>query len=68
MTAGAGLAVLSQLAVGDDLDAGRLVTVHVRGVDLARDLRAVWPAGRRLSHPAQDLIHFATTLSPRFRR
>jgi DNA-binding transcriptional LysR family regulator len=60
VAAGAGPAALSRLAVGDDLDRGRLVPVPVAGVDLARELRAVWPAGRRLSHPARDLLHIAT--------
>jgi len=59
--AGAGPAALSRLAVSDDLDRGRLVLAPVSGVDLARELRAVWPAGRRLSHPAQDLLRIATT-------
>jgi molybdate transport repressor ModE-like protein len=55
--AGAGPAVLSDLAVGDDLAAGRLVEVTVPDLDLRRELRAVWlgsavlPAG-----PARDLI------------
>jgi molybdate transport repressor ModE-like protein len=55
--AGAGPAVLSSLAVGDDITAGRLVEVDVPGLDLRRSLRAVWrgtatpPAG-----PARDLI------------
>jgi molybdate transport repressor ModE-like protein len=55
--AGAGPAVLSDLAVGDDLAAGRLVEVAVPDLDLRRELRAVWlgssvlPAG-----PARDLV------------
>lgn len=45
--AGAGPAVLSELVVGDDLAAGRLVAVPVsRALDLGRDLRAVWVGGR----------------------
>ena len=54
--AGAGPAVLSDLAVTDDIAAGRLVQVSVRGVDLARKLRAVWPAGTRLPAVAGDLV------------
>lgn len=42
--AGAGPAVLSDLSVHDDLGA-RLVTVDVDGLDLRRDLRAVWIGG-----------------------
>ncbi len=40
--AGVGPAVLSELALADDLDAGRLVAVPVPEVDLARPLRALW--------------------------
>lgn len=39
---GAGPAVLSDLAVRDDLAAGRLRAIEVPGVDLTRRLRAVW--------------------------
>lgn len=53
---GAGPAVLSDLAVKDDLSVGRLVRVAVRGVDLGRPLRAVWPVGTRLPPPAVDLL------------
>ncbi|HZC52429.1 MAG TPA: LysR substrate-binding domain-containing protein, partial [Mycobacterium sp.] len=55
--AGAGPAVLSRLAVQDDLATRRLVSVPVAGLDLHRALRAVWlgastpPAGA-----ARDLI------------
>ncbi|MFC4068966.1 LysR family transcriptional regulator [Actinoplanes subglobosus] len=45
--AGAGPAVLSRLAVADDLQSGRLRRIAVTGLDLRRDLRAVW-AGSRL--------------------
>ncbi|WP_239079056.1 LysR family transcriptional regulator [Cellulomonas marina] len=57
--AGAGPAVLSELAVGDDVAAGRLVAVPVEGVALERRLRAVWPSGRRPRGPAQDLLAIA---------
>jgi len=53
---GAGPAVLSHLAVEQDVAAGRLVVVAVEGVDLRRTLRAVWPSGRRPRGPAQDLL------------
>jgi DNA-binding transcriptional LysR family regulator len=53
--AGAGPAVLSSLAVAGELAAGTLRAVPVGGLDLNRALRAVWPAGRRLSGPARDL-------------
>ncbi len=40
--AGAGPAVLSALALSDDLGTGRLRAVTVDGLDLTRTLRAVW--------------------------
>jgi len=57
--AGAGPAVLSNLAVREDVAAGRLVAIAVRGVDLNRQLRAIWPAAQRLSGPALDLLGLA---------
>ncbi len=44
--AGAGPAVMSRLAVVDDVAAGRLRTVAVPELDLSRDLRAIWVGGR----------------------
>ncbi len=46
VVAGAGPAVLSELAVSDDLASGRLVRVSVVGIDLRRALRAVWVGSR----------------------
>jgi molybdate transport repressor ModE-like protein len=43
--AGAGPAVLSELAVADDLTAGRLRAVSIEAFELTRDLRAVWRGG-----------------------
>ncbi len=54
--AGTGPAVVSELAVGTDIAEGRLAAVEVEGIDLHRDLRAVWPSGRRLLGPAADLL------------
>jgi molybdate transport repressor ModE-like protein len=61
--AGAGPAVMSRLAVSDDLSHGRLRAVPVADLDLRRDLRAIWmgaqnpPAGA-----ARDLLnHIATS-------
>jgi len=61
--AGAGPAVMSRLAVSDDLGHGRLRAVPVADLDLRRDLRAIWigaatpPAGA-----ARDLLnHIATS-------
>ncbi|MEV0931160.1 LysR family transcriptional regulator [Streptomyces phaeochromogenes] len=53
---GAGPAVLSELALGEELSARRLVEIPVEGVRLSRDLRAVWPVGHRPTGPARDLL------------
>jgi DNA-binding transcriptional LysR family regulator len=57
--AGAGPAVLSDLAVHDDVAAGRLVQVPVSGVVLDRVLRAVWLSAQRPVGPADDLLRLA---------
>jgi DNA-binding transcriptional LysR family regulator len=60
--AGAGPAVLSELAVRDDLTDARLVAVHIDGLDLRRTLRAIWQGARQPSAgPARDLIGYITT-------
>ncbi|MBW8487162.1 LysR family transcriptional regulator [Actinomadura parmotrematis] len=56
---GAGPVVVSELAVADELAAGRLVAVPVPELDLRRPLRAVWRAGARPSGPARDLLALA---------
>ncbi|MFE7319062.1 LysR family transcriptional regulator [Streptomyces sp. NPDC057555] len=48
--------VLSELAVREELTGGRLVEVPVRELELGRELRAVWPTGRRPVGPARDLL------------
>ncbi|MEO3825547.1 LysR family transcriptional regulator [Actinomadura sp. B10D3] len=53
---GAGPVVVSDLAVADELAAGRLISVPVPELDLSRPLRAVWPAGQRPAGPARDLL------------
>ncbi|MFE0511768.1 LysR family transcriptional regulator [Streptomyces sp. NPDC058964] len=53
---GAGPAVLSELAVREELAMRRLVSIPVDGVSLARDLRAVWPTGHRPTGPARELL------------
>ncbi|MET9082308.1 LysR family transcriptional regulator [Streptomyces sp. NPDC004237] len=53
---GAGPAVLSELAVGEELAMRRLVSIPVEGVALRRDLRAVWPTGHRPTGPARELL------------
>jgi DNA-binding transcriptional LysR family regulator len=60
VAAGAGPAVLSSLAVAADLAGGSLRPVRVIGLDLRRDLRVVWPAGRPLTGPARDLVAIST--------
>ncbi|WP_298462115.1 LysR family transcriptional regulator [uncultured Cellulomonas sp.] len=64
---GAGPAVLSHLAVEQDVATGRLVVVQVEGVDLRRTLRAVWPSGQRPRGPAQDLLAIVDTTPRRAR-
>ncbi len=54
--AGAGVAAVSELAVRDDVAAGRLVVVPVVGVDLSRELRAVRPTGPLVAGPVRDLL------------
>jgi molybdate transport repressor ModE-like protein len=55
--AGAGPAVLSDLAVGDDIAAGRLAAIAVPGLDLRRALRAIWRGSAVLpAGPARDLV------------
>lgn len=56
---GVGPAVLSSLAVAGELAEGALVSPDVTGLDLDRDLRAVWPKGQRLTGPARDLYSIA---------
>jgi DNA-binding transcriptional LysR family regulator len=59
--AGAGPAVLSELAVRDDLERGQLVAVTVDGLDLHRTLRAVWQGSRQPpAGAARDLISHIT--------
>ena len=58
--AGTGPAVLSALAVAPELGAGLLQEVATTGLDLRRQLRAVWPRGRRLLGPAAALLAVAS--------
>lgn len=53
---GAGPSVLSELAVGEELAARRLVEVPLADVRLRRELRAVWPTGHRPAGPGRDLL------------
>lgn len=63
VASGVGPAVLSSLAVAAEIAAGTLVSPTVNGLDLTRTLRAVWPAGHRLTGPARDLYTIARRTS-----
>ncbi|MDI3418844.1 LysR family transcriptional regulator [Streptomyces luteolus] len=56
VASGAGPAVLSELAVAEELAAHRLIQIPVEGVDLRRALRAVWRSGQRPTGPGRDLL------------
>jgi DNA-binding transcriptional LysR family regulator len=58
---GEGPAVLSALAVAEDVDAGRLVPVQTADIDLTRSLRAVWPGSRPLAPLARRLLNLAVS-------
>ena len=63
--AGASPAVLSALAVADDLAAGRLTAIDVPDVDLARTLRAIWVGARTPPAGAvRDLLAHIASLGP----
>ncbi|MET9418345.1 LysR family transcriptional regulator [Streptomyces klenkii] len=53
---GAGPAVLSALAVTDELASHRLVSIPLQDVDLSRTFKAIWPAGHRPAGPSRDLL------------
>lgn len=57
--AGVGPAVISTLAVADQLAAGTLRSVPVEGLALDRRLRAVWRPPRRLDGTAGELVAIA---------
>lgn len=61
---GIGYAVLSRLAVGADLERGRLSEVATVGLDLIRPLRAVWRTGSTLSPEASALVDVARDHPP----
>lgn len=61
--AGAGPAVLSSLAVGDDLSRHALARVPIAGLDLRRSLRIVWLGERQPpAGAARDLIGHITRM------
>lgn len=62
VVAGAGPAVMSRLAIADDLAIGRLRTVAVPGLNLSRELRAIWVGGRTPpAGAARDLLAHITS-------
>lgn len=48
--------VISRLAVANELERGQLVEVDVDGLDISRQLRAVWPRTRALPALASDFL------------
>ena len=48
--------VISRLAVAAEVAAGQLVEIDVPGLSVARQLRAVWPAGTALPSLARELL------------
>ncbi|ETW21109.1 LysR family transcriptional regulator [Mycobacterium gastri 'Wayne'] len=66
--AGAGPAVMSRLAVVDDLAAGRLRAITIPGLDLRRKLRATWTGGRTPPPSIRNFLnHIIRTPPPRSR-
>lgn len=53
---GVGPAVMSNLAVAEQLRSGQLQRVQVEGIDLTRELRAVWRSPRKLEGPPASLV------------
>jgi DNA-binding transcriptional LysR family regulator len=58
---GDGPAVLSALAVAEDIGAGHLVAVPTEDIGLTRSLRAVWPEARPLVPLARRLLNVAVS-------
>jgi molybdate transport repressor ModE-like protein len=62
VASGLGPAVLSDLAVHDDVAAGLVTRVPIEDLDLDRPLRAVWPTGQPIVGAARDLYTIAARL------
>jgi DNA-binding transcriptional LysR family regulator len=58
---GHGPAVLSALAVAEDIGAGHLVAVPTEDLDLAQSLCAIWPESRPLAPLARRLLSLAVS-------
>lgn len=57
---GVGPAVISSLAVRDDLAANRLIDIPTAVIDLRRELRAIWRRGATLLDTRRELLTIAT--------
>ncbi len=64
MLHGGAVAVVSALAVADDLARGTLLRVPVAGLDLSRRLRVVWHDGTPLPASARRLVAVAVASTP----
>lgn len=61
---GSSPAVISRLAVADDLASGRLVEVAVPGLTIERRLRAIWPRRTELPRLAAALLEMLRRVHP----
>lgn len=52
--------VLSSLAVASDIRDGRLVHIHIDGLSMSRQLRAVWNSQSSPTGPSRDFLDIAT--------
>lgn len=59
VASGAGAAILSILAVRDDITAGRLVRIRVRDLRFIRDLRAIYDGASALAPELEQLLSVA---------
>lgn len=62
--AGIGPAVLSSLALAEDIARGKLAVVPMTGLDLRRTLRLVLRAGERLPPVLRDVVAATTAIRP----
>lgn len=56
-----GVSVLSPIAIADDLQANRLKTLRIQGIDLSRNFYLTWNADRSLSPITKLLLEFIET-------
>jgi DNA-binding transcriptional LysR family regulator len=49
--------VISRLAVAAEINSAQLVEIHIRGLRIERQLRAIWPEGSTLSSLARALLN-----------